>query len=125
MSTSCCLIKCSSRSSGPSNLSSRTGYASRIDSKSCWYSILESHGASHALHRFLSEAARLFRAFVQQLDQHRRFRHDCRTARADRLEVGVQRLGQLGLHLAVTHLAGAIPLFQIVDLRPVWVERGV
>src|SRR3954469_17996350 len=125
MSTSCCLIKCSSRSSGPSNLSSRTGYASRMDSKSCWYSILESHGAPHALHRFLSDGARLFRPFVQQFDDHRGLRHDCRTARADRLEMRIQRFGKLGLHLDVAYLAGAIPLFQIVDLRLVGIESVV
>ena len=48
-----------------------------------------------------------------------RLREHLGAARADRIEIGVQRLRQLGLDLDVADLAGAVALLQIVDFRRV------
>src|SRR5256885_4878525 len=117
MSTSCCLMRCSSRSSGPSNFASLTGYASRIDSKLGWYSILEFHRAAHAFHRLLGDDARLARTFVQHITKKRRARQDFGTACADGIQLRVQRFCQLRLHLDIADLAGTVSRLEIVNLR--------
>jgi hypothetical protein len=54
-----------------------------------------------------------------------RFRQHRGAARANRIQVRVQRLGQLGLHFDVADFAGAVARLQIVDFGHIRVEGVV
>src|SRR5690349_22830993 len=105
MLTSFFLIRCSSRSSGPSKFCRRTGYASRMDSNSCsMLAVRQFHRVSDARHRVDRHRPRLLRSFVEDLADRAGPGEHVRAARANRLEVAVEGVGQLRLHLDVADL---------------------
>src|SRR5262245_53806524 len=129
MLTSFFLMRCSSRSSGPSNDSSLTGNASGADSKSVCPSMVllvrDLHRVAPALHRVHRDGARALRPLEQDVLQAIGLREHGGPPRANRIEARVQRGGELHLDLDVADLAGAVPRLQILDLRLVRVERVV
>src|SRR3954468_21579208 len=111
MFTSCFLMRCSSKSSGPSKFCRRTGYASRMDSNSCSIKgllVRELHGRADALDGLARRDPRLLRALVQDFLHCAGPGEHGGAARADGIEMGVEGAGQFGLDLDVAHLAGAV-----------------
>src|SRR5580765_639620 len=76
-------------------------------------------------HRLLSYRTRTLRAFEQDVPQMIRLREHGGSPLADWIEMRVERVGQLGLHLHVADLAEAVTSLEIVDLGLVRVERVV
>src|SRR5688572_2292868 len=127
MLTSFFLMRYSSRSSGPSKLSSLTETASIADSKSGWsiLSVRDPDRVPDPLHCLTRRLARASRAFDEQLLQVAALRQRGLAPLSNRLEMRVQRVGQLRFHLDVADLAGPVPPLEILDLRGVRVERVV
>ena len=121
------LMRCRSRSSGPST--ARGGPAWRrptIRSRGTdplRSLIRDPHRLPHPFHRLSGDGARAPGALVEYLFQAVRLRDDRGAPLANRFEVRVQRRGELGFHLDVTHLAGTVAFFQILDFRGVRIER--
>jgi hypothetical protein len=65
------------------------------------------------------------RSLEQYLFQGVGFREDRLASLADRLQVSVQGVGQLGLDLDVAHLSRPVARLQIVDLRRIRIEGVV
>ena len=68
-------------------------------------------------HRLPGDDAGALRAFEQDLLQAVRLGEHRRAPLADRIEVRVERAGQLRLDLDVADLAGAVPRLQVLDFR--------
>ena len=133
MFTSFFLMRCSSRSSGPSKLleADRQRVERRFEvagagPSQCVTQYADLHRVAHALHRLARRRrARALRAFEENLLQTVGLRQHGRAPLADRIEVRVERGRQLGLHLDVADLAGAVARLQVVDFGRVRVERVV
>src|SRR5688572_8944236 len=113
MFTSCFLMRCSSRSSGPSKLtfSSRMGSDSSADSKSSGWvmsAVRDLHCVAHASHGLHGNRARARRTVEEDVAQGSRLREELGALLAERIEVGVQGIRQLRLHLDVADLPGAV-----------------
>src|SRR5215471_1028500 len=103
------LMRWRSRSSGPSKFSSLTGNASIADSKSwCSILILQPHCAPYAVHRFVRHCTRALAAVEHHLAQVRGPGERGAAAFTDRIEIRVDGLRQLHLHLDIAHFARAI-----------------
>src|SRR5919204_6569802 len=113
MLTSFFLMRCSSRSSGPSKFATRTGYASRIDSNSgC--SMIESDVSeldcfANALHLVLRRGPRPARSLMQDFADAGRLCEYFASPCAHRIEVRVERLRELLLHLDIADLPCPVP----------------
>src|SRR5688572_29796567 len=102
-----------------------------MDSNSCSIThtperlVPEFYRRADALHRLTSRGARLLRSFVQNFLDRAGLRQHGPAALADRIEMRVERLRQLGLDLDVADLPGAIAFLQIVHFPGVGVEGVV
>ena len=129
MLTSFFLMRCSSRSSGPSKFDEldRERVRRRFEIVRCWLasSVRNLHRVAHALHRLGGDDARALRAFEQDL--RRRSGFASTAARRSRIgsRCAFSALASFVFTSTSPTLPGAVARLQIVDLGRVRVERVV